>query len=44
MIIDKEFMDNIIIYIKVQNIQLLKYIASNENWDFKELIQIINKN
>jgi hypothetical protein len=43
MIIDKEFMENIQLYIKVQNIQLLKYISYNEGWDYKELVTIINK-
>lgn len=43
MIIDKEFMENIQLYIKVQNIQLLKYISYNEGWDYIELVKIINK-
>ena len=35
--IDKEILDMLEVYIKVQNIQLLKYIAQNEEWNFKEL-------
>ena len=34
----KQFLFNLPkVYIKVQNIQLLKYIAQNEEWNFKEL-------
>jgi len=35
--IDKEILDMLEVYIKVQNIQLLKYIAQCEGWDFKTL-------
>ena len=41
MIIDDKLMKEIEIYIKVQNIHLLKYIAKEEGWDFKELIKLI---
>lgn len=34
-------MEQLEIYIKMQNIQLLKLIANNEKWDFKELIKYI---
>ena len=35
--IEKELLNKIEVYIKAQNIQLLKLIAINENWNFKEL-------
>ena len=35
--IDQVLLEEIEVYIKVQNIQLLKYIAQCEGWDFKEL-------
>ena len=35
--IDKEILDMLEVYIKVQNIQLLKYIAQCEGLDFKTL-------
>ena len=43
MIIQKKynFMEQLEIYIKMQNIQLLKLIANNEKWNFKELIKYI---
>ena len=43
MIIKKKYnlMEQLEIYIKMQNIQLLKLIANNEKWDFKELIKYI---
>lgn len=43
MIIQKKynFMEQLEIYVKMQNIQLLKLIANNEKWDFKELIKYI---
>ena len=34
-------MDQLIIYIKIQNLQLIKLIANNENEDLKELIKYI---
>lgn len=36
-IIDENILEILEVYIKVQNIQLLKYIAQNEEWNFKEL-------
>ena len=30
------------IYILIQNIQLLKYIAENEGWDVKDLYKFLN--
>ncbi len=43
MIIQKKYnlMEQLEIYIKMQNIQLLKLIANNEKWNFKELIKYI---
>ena len=41
MIIDDDISNELIIYIKVQNIHLLRYISANEGWDFKELIEFI---
>jgi len=41
MIIDEKIMKQIQLYIKVQNIQLIKYIATEEGWDFKELIKLV---
>tara|TARA_B100000900_G_scaffold275095_1_gene235103 strand:- start:40 stop:174 length:135 start_codon:yes stop_codon:yes gene_type:complete len=43
MIIQKKYnmMEQLEIYVKMQNIQLLKLIANNEKWDFKELIKYI---
>ena len=35
--------EQIEIYILIQNIQLLKYIAANEKWDYKELYKYINQ-
>jgi len=35
-------LEQLSIYIKIQNIQLLKLIAYNEKWDFKELLKFIN--
>ena len=43
MIIDDKIVDIMKIYIKIHNIELLRYIANNENWDFKELLKIINE-
>ena len=37
MLIDENILKQIEVYVKAQNIQLLKLIAANENWDFKEL-------
>jgi hypothetical protein len=36
-IVDENILEIMEVYIKVQNIQLLKYIAQNEEWNFKEL-------
>lgn len=43
MIIQKKYnmMEQLEIYVKMQNIQLLKLIANNEKWNFKELIKYI---
>ena len=38
--IDREILDILEVYIRIQNIQLLKYIAKCEGWDFKELCKI----
>ena len=38
--IDEEILEMLEVYIKVQNIQLLKYIAQCEGWDFKTLCKI----
>tara|TARA_B110000211_G_scaffold61505_1_gene69682 strand:- start:2670 stop:2798 length:129 start_codon:yes stop_codon:yes gene_type:complete len=38
--IDKEILEELEVYIRAQNIQLLKYIAQCEGWDFKELCKI----
>jgi hypothetical protein len=35
--IDREILDILEVYIRIQNIQLLKYIAQCEGWDFKTL-------
>jgi hypothetical protein len=35
--IDEEILEILEVYIKVQNIQLLKYIAKCEGWDYKIL-------
>ena len=35
--IDKEILEMLEVYIQIQNIQLLKYIAKYEGWDFKTL-------
>ena len=35
--IDSDIMEELTIYTKIQNIQLLKFISLCENWDFKEL-------
>jgi len=35
--IEDFFLKHIEVYVKIQNIQLLKYIAINEGWDYKEL-------
>ena len=35
--IDSEILKELEVYIKAQNIQLLKYIAQCEGWDFKIL-------
>lgn len=35
--IDQEILDILEVYIRIQNIQLLKYIAKCEDWDFKDL-------
>ena len=32
--IDEYFLKHIEVYVKIQNIQLLKYIAINEGWDY----------
>tara|TARA_X000000950_G_C13904888_1_gene656393 strand:+ start:2544 stop:2666 length:123 start_codon:yes stop_codon:yes gene_type:complete len=35
-------LEHLEIYILIQNIQLLKYIAENEGWDVKELYKYLN--
>lgn len=42
--ITKEYnlLEQLAIYIKIQNIQLLKLIANNEKWNLKELLKYIN--
>ena len=35
--IDEEILEMLEVYIQIQNIQLLKYIAKCEGWDFKDL-------
>jgi len=35
--IEELFLKHIEVYVKAQNIQLLKYIAINEGWNYKEL-------
>lgn len=42
MIIDDKILDILKIYIKIHNIEFLRYISINEKWDYKELIKIIN--
>jgi len=34
--------DQLEIYVIIQNIQLLKYIADEEGWDIKELYKFID--
>ena len=34
--------DQLEIYVNIQNIQLLKYIADEEGWDIKELYKFID--
>lgn len=36
-----DFFESLNTFIKIQNLQLIKLIANNENWDFKELIKYI---
>lgn len=38
MIIDEDILKNLMIYIKIQNIELLRIIAIEEGWDFKYLV------
>jgi hypothetical protein len=42
-ILSKEYnlLEQLSIYIKIQNIQLLKLIANNEKWDFRELLNYL---
>ena len=37
MIIDDDIIEELTIYIKIKNIQLLKFISLCEKWDFKDL-------
>ena len=39
MIIHDDIIDELTIYIKIQNIQLLKFISLCENWNFKDLCE-----
>ena len=36
-----DLLEELSIYIKIQNIQLLKLIANNEKWDLKELLSYL---
>ena len=38
MIIDEDILKKLMIYIKIQNIELLRIIAIEEGWDFKHLV------
>ena len=35
-------LEQLTIYINMQNIQLLKLIASNEKWNYKDLLKYLN--
>jgi len=35
-------LEQLTIYINMQNIQLLKLIANNENWNYKDLLKYLN--
>ena len=39
MIIDEDILKKLELYIKMQNIELLKLIANEEKWNYKELLQ-----
>ena len=36
-----DFFESLNTFIKIQNLQLIKLIANNENWDLKKLIKYI---
>lgn len=38
MIIDEDILKQLMIYIKIQNIELLRIISIQEGWDFKYLV------
>jgi hypothetical protein len=39
MFIDEDILEKLELYIKIQNMVLLKLIANEEEWNYKELLQ-----
>ena len=39
MIIDEDILEKLELYIKIQNMELLKLIANSEGWNYKELLK-----
>ena len=37
-----DLLEQLSIFIRMQNIQLLKFISYNEKWDYKELLKYLN--
>lgn len=37
-----KLIDNLDMYLKIQNIQLIKLICYEQNWDYLEMIKILN--
>ena len=37
-----DLLEQLTIFIRIQNIQLLKLISYNEKWDYKELLKYLN--
>ncbi len=37
-----DLLEQLTIFIRMQNIQLLKLISYNEKWDYKELLKYLN--
>jgi hypothetical protein len=37
-----KFIDNLDMYLKIQNIQLIKLICYEQKWDYLEMIKILN--
>ncbi len=37
-----DLLEQLTIFIRIQNIQLLKLIAYNEKWNYKELLKFLN--